>query len=93
MTGPVSKHAIASSPGARARRFRGHTEHLQRLLGAREVVMAFFSEELTMALVTTHLRSGACPRPQPELVAAATFHVAKLAARLGHRARGSPSPR
>jgi 4-hydroxythreonine-4-phosphate dehydrogenase len=87
VTGPVSKHAIASSPGRAAAAFRGHTEHLARMLRAREVVMAFFSDELTMALVTTHVPLRRVPGAlRPELVASAIFHVAQLVARLG-RAR------
>jgi 4-hydroxythreonine-4-phosphate dehydrogenase len=52
VTGPVSKAAIVDA-GEKA--FRGHTEHLMQVLGAREVVMAFSSGPLTTALVTTHL--------------------------------------
>ena len=37
VTGPVSKDAIATSGARGARRFLGHTEHLQRRLHAREV--------------------------------------------------------
>ena len=87
VTGPVSKHAIASARGgARATRFRGHTEHLAETLGATEVVMAFWSEELTIALATTHLPLG---RVAHELTAAAVgaaiFRTAQLVARLGKR--------
>jgi 4-hydroxythreonine-4-phosphate dehydrogenase len=86
VTGPVSKYAIASSREAGAARFRGHTEHLARLLGAREVVMAFFSQELTIALVTTHLPLRRVPRAvEPALVASATFHLAQLVRRLGSK--------
>ena len=59
--GPVSKHAIAAS-GGRAKTFRGHTEHLAARLGAREVVMAFWSEKLVISLVTTHLPVARVPR-------------------------------
>ena len=38
-----------------ARAFLGHTEHLQRRLRAREVVMAFWSPALVTSLATTHL--------------------------------------
>jgi 4-hydroxythreonine-4-phosphate dehydrogenase len=88
VTGPVSKHAIASSgAGAAARRFRGHTEHLAASLRAREVVMAFWSEELTTALVTTHLPLAKVPRAiTPRAVGAAAFRVAELAAKLRGRA-------
>jgi 4-hydroxythreonine-4-phosphate dehydrogenase len=84
VTGPVSKHAIASSNGGRrADEFRGHTEHLARTLGAREVVMAFWSERLTIALATTHLplrRVAAALTPRA--VAAAVFHNVTLVASL-----------
>ena len=42
-------------------RFLGHTEHLQRRLRAREVVMAFWSPELATSLVTTHLPLARVP--------------------------------
>ena len=41
VTGPVNKEIIASSGVSDAAGFAGHTEHLARRLGAREVVMAF----------------------------------------------------
>ncbi len=88
VTGPVSKEAIARSGGGpAARRFLGHTEHLARSLGAREVVMAFWSERLTISLVTTHLPIRAVPRAiTPEAVSMAAFHTARLLARLTDRA-------
>jgi 4-hydroxythreonine-4-phosphate dehydrogenase len=84
VTGPVSKHAIASSKGGpRADKFRGHTEHLAETLGAREVVMAFWSERLTIALATTHLPiRRVAAALTPKAVAAAVFHTATLVARL-----------
>lgn len=87
VTGPVSKHAIASSgAGPEAAAFLGHTEHLARKLGAKEVVMAFYAEELVVALVTTHLSLRSVPRAiTPKAVGAATFRVAELLARLGVR--------
>jgi 4-hydroxythreonine-4-phosphate dehydrogenase len=90
VTGPVSKHAIASSNGGpRADKFRGHTEHLAEMLGAREVVMAFWSEELTIALATTHLPIRSVPFALTgAAVCAAVFHTAKLTASLSGR---SPS--
>jgi len=62
VTGPVSKDAIASSGAPGSRHFLGHTEHLQRRLHARRAVMAFVSERLTTALVTTHLPLREVPR-------------------------------
>lgn len=62
VTGPVSKEAIVRSKARGSAGFLGHTEHLQRRLGAREVVMAFWSEALTTALVTTHLPLADVPR-------------------------------
>ena len=79
VTGPVSKEIIASSGAPGAARFLGHTEHLQRRLGAREVVMAFWTEHLTTALVTTHLPLAKVPRAiTPASVACATYWLAWL---------------
>lgn len=53
VTAPVSKAAISSiSPG-----FLGHTEYLARRAGLRddEVTMVFWSERLSVGLVTTHV--------------------------------------
>ena len=83
VTGPVSKDAIASSNAPHAAEFRGHTEHLQRRLRAREVVMAFWSEHLVTALVTTHLALKDVPRAiTSAAVARASFWLADLLARL-----------
>jgi 4-hydroxythreonine-4-phosphate dehydrogenase len=85
VTGPVSKHAIAEA-GGKGRGFRGHTEHLAKRLGAREVVMAFWSEKLIVSLVTTHLPISRVPRAiTPAKVEIATFYTARLAQRLGKR--------
>ena len=74
VTGPVSKDAIASSGAPGSRGFLGHTEHLQRRLHAREVVMAFASDKLTTALVTTHIPLRDVPRAiTPAAVARATY--------------------
>ena len=86
VTGPVSKAAIASSGAVtrdpEARQFLGHTEHLQRRLGAREVVMAFASDELVTALVSTHIPLSAVPRAVTAAsVATATFWLADFVAR------------
>jgi 4-hydroxythreonine-4-phosphate dehydrogenase len=83
VTGPVSKSAIARSGSPAAARFLGHTEHLQRRLRAREVVMAFASDALTTALVTTHLPLARVPRAiTREAVATSTFWLSHLLARL-----------
>src|SRR5262249_29105121 len=85
VTGPVSKHAIAAS-GGRARRFRGHTEYLAERLGAREPIMAFWSERLVVSLVTTHVPLGRVARAlTPAGVGAAIFWTADLVRRLGKR--------
>lgn len=79
VTGPVSKETIARSGAPGSRGFLGHTEHLQRRLGADEVVMAFWSEQLTTALVTTHLPIKKVPRAiTPEAVACATYWLSWL---------------
>jgi 4-hydroxythreonine-4-phosphate dehydrogenase len=84
VTGPVSKSVIASSAAPGAKEFFGHTEHLQRRLHAREVVMAFWSNTLTTALVTTHLPLAHVPRAiTPAAVASSTFWLADLLATLG----------
>jgi len=85
VTGPVSKHAI-SSCGGRAKKFRGHTEHLAERLGAREVVMAFWSERLVISLVTTHLPIAKVARAiTPVGVGTAIYLTADLIHRLGER--------
>ncbi len=80
VTGPVSKAAIVRS-GAVS--FLGHTEHLQRRLRAREVVMAFWSPSLVTSLVTTHVPLARVPRAiTPSAVARATYWLAWLLARV-----------
>jgi len=86
VTGPVSKEAIAASGAKGAKSFRGHTEYLMNRTGAREVVMAFYSERFTTSLATTHLPlanvSKAITR---ENVTAATVHLAHFLKRLGKK--------
>lgn len=90
VTGPVSKDAIARSGAPGSRGFLGHTEHLAKRLGAPEVTMAFHTDALTTALVTTHLPLSAVPRAiRPAPVARAAFWTAWLVDRLQRRrARG-----
>jgi 4-hydroxythreonine-4-phosphate dehydrogenase len=84
VTGPVSKHAIASSGARGARSFLGHTEHLARRLGAPEVVMAFWSPQLVTALVTTHLRLADVPRAiKKKGVASSAYWLTRLLIALG----------
>lgn len=86
VTGPVSKHAIATSGAPGSPRFRGHTEHLAERLGAAEVVMAFASRELTTALVTTHLALAAVPAAiTPAAVATSTYWLTRLLRALGKK--------
>ncbi|HEX8790259.1 MAG TPA: 4-hydroxythreonine-4-phosphate dehydrogenase PdxA [Polyangiaceae bacterium] len=86
-TGPVSKEAIVRSGLREARAFRGHTEHLQRRLRSREVVMAFWSPRISTSLVTTHLPLARVPAAiTPAAVERATFWLAWLVARLERRA-------
>ena len=86
VTGPVSKDAVARSSAPGAEGFLGHTEHLQRRLGAREVVMAFWTRRLTTALVTTHLPLAAVPRAiTARAVATGAFWLGDLLARLAGR--------
>jgi 4-hydroxythreonine-4-phosphate dehydrogenase len=85
-TGPVSKDAIVRSRAPGSAGFFGHTEHLQRRLRAREVVMAFWSPKLVTALVTTHLPLARVPAAiTPAAVARATYWLAWLLARLTPR--------
>lgn len=86
VTGPVSKHAIATSGAKHSRRFLGHTEHLAARLDAREVVMAFWAEKLVTALVTTHLPLARVPRAvTKEGVERAAYWLARLLIAVGER--------
>ena len=86
-TGPVSKEAIARSGGRTALAFLGHTEHLQRRLRAREVVMAFWSPVLVTSLATTHLPLARVPRAvKREAVARAAFWLAWLLSKVQRKA-------
>jgi 4-hydroxythreonine-4-phosphate dehydrogenase len=91
VTGPVSKEAIVRSGVRGAQGFIGHTEHLQRRLGAREVVMAFFTEKLSIALVTTHiaLRDVATTLTRSR-VASTVFWLSKLLVAVRSRGRRPP---
>lgn len=85
VTGPASKHAIATSGARGSANFLGHTEHLGRRLRAREVTMAFTSGQLVSALVTTHLPLRAVPDAvSPREVARASVWLARLLNDLGH---------
>ena len=83
VTAPASKESIASSAQHRdspAGRFLGHTEHLGARLGARETVMAFVAEQLTITLATTHLPlSRVAATLSIEYVARAAYWTARLA--------------
>lgn len=84
VTGPVSKHAIATSGAAGAAGFSGHTEWLAEQLGAREVVMAFRSAKITTALVTTHLPLARVPAAiTPDAVATSCYWLVRLLVALG----------
>jgi 4-hydroxythreonine-4-phosphate dehydrogenase len=84
VTGPVSKDAIVRSGAPGSARFRGHTEHLARRTGAREVVMAFWSKKLSTALATTHLPLARVARAvTQESVARAAYWLALLLRALG----------
>ncbi len=90
VTGPVSKEAIVRSRAPGSEGFLGHTEHLQRRLRAREVVMAFWTPKLTTALATTHLALADVPKAvTPAAVARATYWLAWLLARTTRRAAKS----
>jgi 4-hydroxythreonine-4-phosphate dehydrogenase len=88
VTGPVSKEAIVGSGAPGSGAFLGHTEHLQQRLGAREVVMAFWSPTLVTSLVTTHVPLGRVSKAvTPAGVARATYWLAWLLARVS---KGAP---
>jgi 4-hydroxythreonine-4-phosphate dehydrogenase len=92
-TGPVSKAAIQRSGAPHAKAFLGHTEHLQRRLGAREVVMAFWTPRLATSLVTTHLALADVPKAvTPRAVARAAFWLAWLVAHTRTARRGKTPP-
>jgi 4-phospho-D-threonate 3-dehydrogenase / 4-phospho-D-erythronate 3-dehydrogenase len=83
VTGPVSKDAIVRSGAKGSTGFAGHTEHLQRRLGAREVVMAFWTARLSTALVTTHIPLRDVPRALTRAgVARTVFWLAELLTRV-----------
>ncbi len=84
VTGPVSKEAIVRSKAHGAADFLGHTEHLQRRLHAREVVMAFWAPELATSLATTHVPLARVPREVTAArVARAAYWLAWLLSRTG----------
>lgn len=84
VTAPVSKAAVVASGLRRARSFRGHTEWLQELDGARNVTMCFVGKRLTSALVTTHLPLKSVPKALTATnVSQATCHLVGLLRRLG----------
>ena len=83
VTGPVSKEAIVRSRAPGAASFLGHTEHLQRRLRAREVVMAFWSPVLVTSLATTHVPFARVARAlTTTAVARAAYWIAWLLAQL-----------
>jgi 4-hydroxythreonine-4-phosphate dehydrogenase len=89
VTGPVSKDAIVRSGAPGSAGFIGHTEHLQQRLRAPEVVMAFWTEALTTALVTTHLALRDVPKALTVAgVASTAFWLADLLTRVPRRDRG-----
>lgn len=86
VTGPVSKHAIATSGVSGAKRFIGHTEWLERLDGAKQSVMCFVGGGLSTSLVTTHVPLSRVPSLlTPAGVAEATLGLARLLVAMGHR--------
>jgi 4-hydroxythreonine-4-phosphate dehydrogenase len=89
VTGPVSKEAIARSGAVGAADFIGHTEHLQKRLRSREVVMAFWSPRIVAGLATTHIPLRRVSRAvTPALVARATYWLTWFLAQLtGRRPR------
>jgi 4-hydroxythreonine-4-phosphate dehydrogenase len=88
VTGPVSKEAIVLSRAPGSKGFIGHTEHLQKRLGAKEVVMAFCDERFSTALVTTHLALAKVPHAiTVPGVERATFFLGELLSKLAKKNR------
>jgi 4-hydroxythreonine-4-phosphate dehydrogenase len=84
VTGPASKHAIASSGAPGSEGFLGHTEHLGKRLGDVETVMTFYAEQLTISLATTHLPlSAVASTLKSEDVARATYWTTRFVDDLG----------
>jgi 4-hydroxythreonine-4-phosphate dehydrogenase len=94
VTGPVSKDMVVRSHAPGSAGFAGHTEHLEARLGAREVVMAFWTPRFTTSLATTHLPLARVPRAvTPAAVARATYWLAWLLAALAQKVRARGAPR
>lgn len=88
VTGPVNKSAIARSAPSSAL-FRGHTEWLQKLDGAKSAVMCFAAPQLVTSLASTHLPIAEVPGfLSPRGVAEATVQLARFLPALG-----KPEPR
>jgi 4-hydroxythreonine-4-phosphate dehydrogenase len=84
VTGPVSKEVIVRSGAPGSEGFAGHTEYLQRRLGAKEVVMAFWSPAIVTSLATTHLPLARVARAiTPSVVERSVYWLGDLLARLG----------
>ena len=93
VTGPVSKEVIVRSGAPVSAAFLGHTEHLQRRLHAREVVMAFWSPALVTSLATTHVAFADVPRAvTAAAVARAAYWLAWLLSRIAGSERRRASP-
>jgi 4-hydroxythreonine-4-phosphate dehydrogenase len=91
VTGPVSKEAIVRSGAPGSADFLGHTEHLQRRLRAREVVMAFWSPQLVTSLATTHVPLASVPREvTPARVARAAYWLAWLLSKTRKASEDAP---
>ena len=85
ITGPVSKEAVVRGGG---KGFIGHTEHLARLCGVRDVTMAFATESFTSALVTTHIALADVPRAvTARRVATTIVHLARFLATVSRKKR------
>jgi 4-hydroxythreonine-4-phosphate dehydrogenase len=86
VTGPVSKKVIAKSGAPGSSNFAGHTEHIAARTGAKTPIMIFAANEISTALVTTHLAlKDVSSQLTPEAVAQATSHLAELLWLLGKR--------
>lgn len=91
VTGPVSKRAVVRSRAKGAAEFRGHTEHLERMLGAKAgVTMLFWTRALSTSLVTTHMALADVPSHiERGGVVRATCALAEMLSRTRGRSRRS----
>ncbi|RMD78831.1 MAG: 4-hydroxythreonine-4-phosphate dehydrogenase PdxA [Gammaproteobacteria bacterium] len=90
VTGPVHKGVINEGARPGDPPFTGHTEHLARRCGVDRVVMMLATEDLRVALATTHLPLAEVPRALSREGLEATLRILEAGLREGFRL---PRPR